>query len=293
MKTTEIINQICAKVGIAKADLAKRMGYYPSSFYRKLSNENMTFEELQQCLDIMGVTLELEFQYPDGNSLSSRAKYDQLYERVNILEKELETANKVTEFNKKALKDIRTELNSAVGYVELCRRHETQTESYLDKLQMVHSRMERSIAYSLGEAIDEEIYEVDSEKTEALEGLRVLLVEDNEMNREMLKEVLLDYGILVEEAENGNSAVALVQGNVPGYYQFILMDIEMPEQDGYETTMKIRKLPNRIRANTPIIALTANALAENREKARVVGMDDFLVKPINSVRLLGCLAKYL
>ena len=71
------------------------------------------------------------------------------------------------------------------------------------------------------------------------------------------------------------------------------MDLEMPEMDGYETTLRIRKLPNRIRANVPIIALTANALPENREKAIVVGMDDFLTKPINSERLLYSLTKYL
>ena len=78
----------------------------------------------------------------------------------------------------------------------------------------------------------------------------------------------------------------------PGYYQFILMDIEMPVLDGYEATMQIRQFPNRIRANVPIIALTSNAVSENRERAAVVGMDDFLVKPTNSMRLLRSLAKF-
>ena len=65
----------------------------------------------------------------------------------------------------------------------------------------------------------------------------------------------------------------------------------MPMMDGYEAAIKIRSLPNRIRANIPMIALTANAVPENREKAAVVGMDDFLVKPTNSARLLKSLAK--
>ena len=128
---------------------------------------------------------------------------------------------------------------------------------------MVLSNVEATIAYTLGEPPHDEPASEDSENIEALEGKRVLLVDDNELNREMLKEVLMDYGILVEEAE-----------------------------DGFEATERIRKLPNRIRANIPIIALTANAIPENRERAIVVGMDDYLVKPANSARLLRSLSKY-
>ena len=158
---------------------------------------------------------------------------------------------------------------------------------------MVLSNMEATIAYTLGEPPHDEPASEDSENIEALEGKRVLLVDDNELNREMLKEVLMDHGILVEEAEDGSEAVAAVKANEPGYYHFVLMDIEMPVMDGFEATARIRKLPNRIRANVPIIALTANAVAENRERATVVGMDDFLVKPTNSARLLRSLAKLL
>ena len=176
---------------------------------------------------------------------------------------------------------------------ELGRRHGAQGEEYFEKLQMVLSNMEATIAYTLGEPPHDEPASEDSENIEALEGKRVLLVDDNELNREMLKEVLMDHGILVEEAEDGSEAVAAVKANEPGYYHFVLMDIEMPVMDGFEATERIRKLPNRIRANIPIIALTANAVPENREKAAVVGMDDFLIKPTNSARLLRSLAKFL
>ena len=98
MKTAEIINNICSHLGIAKADLAKRMGLHPSSLYRKLSKESMTFEELQKCLDILGVSLELEFHYPDGDILNSQTNHEQLIDRMAILEKELEAAGKVDEF---------------------------------------------------------------------------------------------------------------------------------------------------------------------------------------------------
>ena len=293
MKTSEIINSICAHLGIAKADLAKRMGLYPSSLYRKLSKESMTFEELQKCLDVLGVCLELQFAFPDGETLSSQANHEQLLDRMDVLEKKLEAASKVDEFQKKLLREIRTELNSAVGYAELCRRHSAQTEKYLNKLGIVHGNMEKLISFALGETFVDETDAVDAARIDELRGKRILLVDDNDLNREILEEVLLDYGLLVEKAYDGNSALSAVTGHDPGYYQFILMDIEMPRMDGYEATLRIRNLPNRIRANTPVIALTANAVSENRDRACAVGMDGFLVKPVNTSRLLSCLAKLL
>ena len=291
MTTTETINNVCSELGITKAELAKRMGMLPSSLYRKLARESMTLEELQKCLDMLGVTIEFNLKYPNGHVRSSRANYEILLERMGLIEKELEVARKTAEFQIKSLKDLRTELNSAVGSAELGMRHESKAKEYLEKIQLVLSNMESTIAYTLGEKIFEETAGEDPESMEALAGKRVLLVDDNELNREIMKEVLVDHGLLVEEAENGSEAVAAVKANEPGYYHFILMDIEMPVMDGYEAAMKIRSLPNRVRANTPIIALTANAVPENRERAAVVGMDDFLVKPTNSARLLKSLAK--
>ena len=293
MKTAEIINNICSHLGIAKADLARRMGLHPSSLYRKLSKESMTFEELQKCLDVLGVSVNLLFQYPDGDILSSQANHEQLIDRMNILEKKLEAANKVDEFRKKSLRDLRTELNSAVGYAELCRRHGSQMDLYLNNLGIVHGNMERTISFALGESFNDETDVIDDAQIDALQGKRVLLVDDNQLNREILEEVLLDHGLYVEKTNNGKEALSAVKEHDPGYYQFVLMDIEMPEMDGYEATLRIRKLPNRIRANIPIIALTSNAVSENRDRAFAVGMDGFLVKPINTSRLLSCLAKFL
>ena len=183
-------------------------------------------------------------------------------------------------------------MNSAVGYADLGRRHSSQSGEYLEKMQMILTNMELAITYALGETADDEPVLEEPGNLETLEGMRVLLVDDNELNREIMKEILVDHGLIVEEADNGREAVAAVKVKEPGYYHFILMDIEMPVMDGYEATVKIRKLPNRIRANIPIIALTANAVAENRERAAVIGMDDFLVKPTNSARLLRSLAKF-
>lgn len=292
MKTRETINIVCSELGTTKAQLAKKMGVHPSSLYRKLARDSMTFEELQNCLEILGVSIEFSLRYPDGKVQSSRDNYEMVLERMELLEKELEAARKAELYQKKTLKELRTELNSAVGYTELGLRPGSRAEEYLEKLQITLTSMEKTIAYTLGEVVTEESEVEDSNDLESLSGKRVLLVEDHQLNREIMKEVLLGHCLVVEEAQNGSEAFALVKENEPGYYDFILMDIEMPVMDGYQATMKIRKLPNRIRANIPIIALTADADPETREKATVVGMDDYLVKPVNSSRLLRSLAKF-
>ena len=116
MKTAETINTVCSDLGITKADLAKKMGMLPSSLYRKIARESMTFEELQKCLDVLGVVIEFNLEYPDGNVRSSQFNYEMLLERMDLLETELEAVRKAVEFQKKSLRDLRTELNSAIGY---------------------------------------------------------------------------------------------------------------------------------------------------------------------------------
>lgn len=293
MKTAETINNVCAELGVTKAELAKRMGILPSSLYRKLARESMTFEEFQRCLDVLGVTVEFEIRYPGGNVQSSKNIYETLLERSDMIETELEAAKKSAEYHKKSLKELRTELSSVAGYAELGRREGFDAEEYLGKIQTVLSNIDLSIGYALGESIMPEQDDIREEIPEIPEGMRALVVDDNEINREVMKELLIYHGFEVDEAANGFEAVEKIKAKEPGYYHFILMDIEMPVMDGYEAAVKIRKLKNRIRANIPVIALTANAFIENRERARAAGMDDFLVKPISSDRLLRCLAKFL
>lgn len=292
MKTAETINMVCSQLGVTKADLAKRMGILPSSLYRKLARESMTFEEFQKCLDMLGVTIEFDLRYPDGTVQSSQANYEMLLEKMSILEMELEASRKAAEFHTISLRDLRTELNSAVGYAEQGIRHGAKVEEYLEKIQMALTRMELTISYALGETVNDESIADEPGNIEMLKGRRVLLVDDNDLNREIMKEMLMEHGLIVEEAKDGKCAVETVKAQQPGYFHFMIMDIEMPVMDGYEATIRIRNLPNRIRANVPIIALTANASPENRERAAAVGMDDFLAKPVNSARLLRSLVRF-
>ena len=129
-----------------------------------------------------------------------------------------------------------------------------------------------------------------------LSGRRALLVEDNEMNREIAAVILEEQGIIVETADDGDVAVEMVRKIADrgdwGYYDFILMDIQMPRMNGYEATKLIRAIPGPESAHIPIIAMTANAFAEDRRHALNVGMDDHIAKPIDIKTLWETLAKF-
>lgn len=123
-------------------------------------------------------------------------------------------------------------------------------------------------------------------------GKRVLLVEDNDLNREIAKDTLENEGIIVEEATDGTVAVEMVKKSTPGYYYCILMDIQMPIMDGYKATEEIRHLPDPHIANIPIVAMTANAFAEDKKKALDAGMNAHLGKPVKLVDLMETLAAF-
>ena len=108
----------------------------------------------------------------------------------------------------------------------------------------------------------------------------ILLVEDNELNREIAMEILNEYGFLVDTAENGAVAVEKMKNSSPGDYDLVLMDVQMPVMNGYEATKQIRALDNPALAGITILAMTANAFDEDRKKALECGMDGFLSKPI-------------
>ena len=132
-------------------------------------------------------------------------------------------------------------------------------------------------------------YVREEENNLRLEGRRVLLVEDNELNREIAAELMEAYGLVVDTAENGQEAVMAFGSSEPGFYQAILMDIQMPVMDGYDATRAIRNM-TRIDARTiPILALTANAFTSDVGKAHSVGMNDHITKPIDVKRLLETL----
>ena len=115
----------------------------------------------------------------------------------------------------------------------------------------------------------------------SFEGKRALLVEDNMINMEIAQMLLEQSGFLIETAENGKIAVEMTAASEPGYYDVILMDIQMPVMDGYMAAQAIRNLPDPGLAGIPIIAMTANAFQEDIKKAEEVGMNGHIAKPLD------------
>jgi signal transduction histidine kinase/ActR/RegA family two-component response regulator len=129
--------------------------------------------------------------------------------------------------------------------------------------------------------------------TVVLEGRKVLLVDDNEMNREIAMDMLTDNGVIVETAENGFTAVEKVAAAKPGDFDLVLMDIQMPVMDGYEATRRIRALPNKALAGIPIVAMTANAFDEDRKASKAAGMNAHLAKPVGADVLCKVLSEFI
>ena len=124
-------------------------------------------------------------------------------------------------------------------------------------------------------------------------GKRVLLVEDIELNREIAEVILTEAGFTVESAPDGTDAVEMVRKSEENYYDVVLMDVQMPIMNGYEATRTIRSLPRNDVKDLPIIAMTANALEEDKEAAIKNGMNAHIAKPLDIDIFMDVLRQYL
>ena len=145
---------------------------------------------------------------------------------------------------------------------------------------MFLSDLRETLMSALGQKQTDAAQELLPQKDADFKGRQILLVEDNELNREIAQEILREYGFRVDTAENGAVAVEKVSTAAPGSYDLVLMDVQMPVMDGYTATRQIRALENPALAGVPILAMTANAFDEDRRRAMESGMNGFLSKPI-------------
>ena len=126
-----------------------------------------------------------------------------------------------------------------------------------------------------------------------LNGARILLVEDNEINTEIATELLMEEGCIVETANDGAACIDMLEKADADYYKMILMDIQMPVMNGYDATLAIRKMKDTKKSRIPIIAMTANVFAEDIQKVLSVGMNDHVAKPVDMNILVPTMMKYL
>lgn len=148
-----------------------------------------------------------------------------------------------------------------------------------------------SLRFPIGEAKTEQT--PPAAKASAFTGKKLLVVEDNELNLEIASTLLKEAGFEVDTAENGKIAVEKVEAASADRYDLILMDIQMPEMDGYEATRRIRALPDAKKAALPIVAMTANAFEDDRKNALHAGMNGHIAKPLDIQKLFQVLSELL
>ncbi len=196
--------------------------------------------------------------------------------------------------------DVRTPLNAIMGLSALAKDHVHDPERmnfYLEEINKagaqlleLEQRVRRDTTPE--EAKEEHHHAADPDWDETvLVGKRILLAEDIDINAIVAQEILSSKGLIVERAQNGRECVNMLMNTPNGYYDAVLMDIQMPEMDGHQATEAIRNLHDREKATIPIIAMTANTFIEDRLKALGAGMTSHVGKPINVEQLLEAICK--
>ena len=137
-----------------------------------------------------------------------------------------------------------------------------------------------------------ELHEQQEDEDANIRGMRLLLVEDNDLNREIAETILLEEGAAVTSVVNGQDAVNLVAESPADTFDLILMDVMMPVMGGYEATRRIRQMSRPDVAAIPIVAMTANAFAEDIQQSLDAGMNDHIAKPLDVERMLRMIARY-
>ena len=148
---------------------------------------------------------------------------------------------------------------------------------------------ERAVSLQLHYYVKKHVEEVETGR-EVLEGRNILLAEDNDLNAEIAEAILERAGLKIERVEDGIQCVNRIEKMPAGTYDMILMDIQMPNMDGYKAAQVIRHLPDKDKARIPVIAMTANAFEEDKRDAIAAGMDGHIAKPIQVDKLLSMLA---
>ncbi|MCI9272116.1 MAG: response regulator [Dorea sp.] len=150
----------------------------------------------------------------------------------------------------------------------------------------------RNCLYSIVNGEEERERDRENKKVEFAPGC-ILLAEDNELNQEIAEAILEEAGFSIEIAENGQEAVDMLSASEPGYYQLVLMDVQMPVMNGHDAAKAIRRLKNEKLASIPILAMTANAFEEDKRQALACGMNGHIAKPIDVDRLFETLSEML
>ena len=285
MNFSDILKQTLKDMGMSQSEFARRTNQTPQNLTLKLRRKSIRLEEFMNYMDLLGVKVNIDIEYPDGTKQDNLIKDERLQEKMDILYANVEVYKRNYEYQKELNKDIRTELQSINGYTDLAIKYmdnKDKLDEYLGKMKTSESFINKLFTQNLYE--DEKPENPDED---IVKGKKVLVVEDNDLNREIVVEMLKEEGLVAESVVNGSLAFERVKKLGVDYYDFVLMDIQMPVMDGYEATRRIRELENGDKLC--IIALSANAEKEDKLKSVQAGMDDHIGKPVDIKELLRIL----
>ncbi|MBD5541634.1 MAG: response regulator [Lachnospiraceae bacterium] len=210
---------------------------------------------------------------------------------IDWLEPDMDVVGKIREIRKEAGESIPVIVTSAYDWSEIEDEAKKDGVTVFCNKPLFESELRNCLHYiTTGEKTGGKNTGRIREK---LHTGRILLVEDVELNQEIAVAILEDAGFSTEVADNGQVAVDMIAQSEPGYYQLVLMDIQMPVMNGYEATKAIRSLENEELASIPILAMSANAFEEDRRESLKCGMNGHIAKPIDIDKLIDTLSKEL
>ena len=296
MNLSELLKQACKRCKVTVADLARATGQTPQNLTMKIRRGSVDFEDFCLYMEKLGVRVTFDLTYPNGETGDLPPTDPRARERIAILEQSLEAERRNTAYQKNLHTDMRTALYSLRGCIDMGLNNgesAARMREYMKKARLASAKLSHLMDQSIFATEQSEAEEASPADAELVKGKRILLAEDNELNREVSRDILQENGMIVDCVNDGAAALKRIKTVEPGTYDCVLMDIEMPVMNGLDATVAIRELPNRIRANVPIIAMTANAFEEDRQRSAEAGMDGYLAKPVDTVKMIHLIASFL
>ena len=291
MNLCEEVRALSKRLNVSLTELARRTGQSTANLSKKLNKGTLSFEDFEKILSALGVRMETGFLLPGEQPVAPVGTDRRTEGRIAILEKELELERLKNDYYEASGFQLRTAMETISGSIDLISRHADdpqRVKSCVSRMQVAMGQLENIVGSSptAGKPA-EPVAATMAIPLSGLElgGKRVLVVDDNAINRDIVSDLLSDSGLAAEQASDGEEAVERISGSPPGYYDLVLMDLHMPRMDGFTAAEQIRHLPDG-RASVRVVAMTAGNGTEDRDRASSAGMDGFIQKPLNLAKLL-------